>query len=121
MTSKVADAVVEAWQKRQAGIDLVTVYLQPMADAGEIPLAVETSMEATLIDPDTGEESRHSVDGHRGPGGGRSGRAADLRLQDGSQVGSTVRGHARDPAVELRLPVPARRLAWKRAAWKSAR
>ena len=41
--------------KKQA-VDLVTVYLQQMADALETPLAVETSMEAPLVDPETGED-----------------------------------------------------------------
>ena len=49
------NSVHECDALRQQAIDLVTVYLQQMADAGEIPLAVETSMEAMLIDPDTGE------------------------------------------------------------------
>lgn len=40
--------------KRQA-VDLITAYMQRAADVLETPLAVETSMEAPLIDPDTGE------------------------------------------------------------------
>jgi putative RecB family exonuclease len=45
----------EGTLKKQA-VDLVTVYLQQMADALETPLAVETSMEAPLVDPETGED-----------------------------------------------------------------
>jgi len=48
--------------KRQV-MDLVTVYLNQQADADEIPLAVETSMEAPLIDPETGEDLRIPLTG----------------------------------------------------------
>ena len=36
-------------------VDLVVAYMQQTADLLETPLAVETSMEAPLVDPDTGE------------------------------------------------------------------
>ena len=50
------DSVHESDTLKQQTIDLVTVYLQQMADAREFPLAVETSLESPLIDPDTGED-----------------------------------------------------------------
>lgn len=50
------ESVQESEILRQQTIGLVTVYLEQMAGAGEIPLAVETSMEAPLICPDTGED-----------------------------------------------------------------
>jgi putative RecB family exonuclease len=48
----------ECGKLKQQAIDLVTAYLQQVTAANtacEIPLAVETSMEAPLIDLDTGE------------------------------------------------------------------
>ena len=50
------ESVQESEILRQQAIGLVTGYLEQMAGAGEIPLAVETSMEAPLVDPDTGED-----------------------------------------------------------------
>ena len=41
--------------KKQA-VDLVAAYMEHTADAQERPLAVETSMESPLIDPDNGED-----------------------------------------------------------------
>jgi len=50
------DSIQESEILRQQVIGLVTVYLEQMAGAGEIPLAVETSMEAPLVDFDTGAD-----------------------------------------------------------------
>mgnify|MGYP005843206797 FL=1 len=41
---------------KQQALALVAAYMDHVADTLEIPLAVETSMEAPLIDPDTGED-----------------------------------------------------------------
>jgi predicted RecB family nuclease len=45
----------EGSMKKQA-VDLLAAYMEHTADALETPLAVETNMEAPLIDPDTGED-----------------------------------------------------------------
>jgi predicted RecB family nuclease len=45
----------EGSMKKQA-VDLVAAYMEYTADAVETPLAVETSMEAPLVDPDTGDD-----------------------------------------------------------------
>jgi len=41
--------------KKQA-VDLIALYLLQTADVVDIPIAVETSMEAPLVDPETGED-----------------------------------------------------------------
>ncbi len=45
----------EGTLKKQA-VDLVAAYMEHTADVLETPLAVETSMEAPLVDPATGED-----------------------------------------------------------------
>ncbi len=45
----------EGTLKKQA-VDLVAAYMKYTADARETPIAVETTMEAPLIDPNTGED-----------------------------------------------------------------
>jgi len=45
----------EGTLKKQA-VDLVATYMEHTADTTETPLAVETSMEAPLVDPETGED-----------------------------------------------------------------
>lgn len=50
------DSTKQADGLKQQAIDLVTVYLKQMTDARETPLAVETRMEAPLVDPYTGED-----------------------------------------------------------------
>jgi len=45
----------EGTLKKQA-VDLVAAYMEHTADMSETPLAVETSMDAPLIDPDSGED-----------------------------------------------------------------
>jgi putative RecB family exonuclease len=50
------DSTAEEDALKQQALALVAVYMDHVADTLEIPLAVETSMEAPLIDPDTGED-----------------------------------------------------------------
>ena len=52
---KFESAAEEQALQKQAG-DLVTAYLAYVPAAGPRPLAVETSVEATLVDPTTGED-----------------------------------------------------------------
>ena len=49
------ESVQESVKLQQQTIGLVTAYLRTVAEVREFPLAVETSMDAMLIDPDTGE------------------------------------------------------------------
>ncbi len=56
MESMQFDSTKEEGNLKKQAVDLVTVYLQQMADALETPLAVETRMEAPLVDPETGED-----------------------------------------------------------------
>lgn len=49
------DSAAEEDSLKQQALALVAAYMDHVADTLEIALAVETSMEAPLIDPDTGE------------------------------------------------------------------
>ena len=53
--------------KKQA-VDLVAAYMEHTADTLETPLAVETSMEAPLVDPIHRRGSRYPAAWHRGLG-----------------------------------------------------
>lgn len=50
------ESVATELQLKQQAAGLVTMYLQQMADAHDIPIAVETSLERPLIDPTSGED-----------------------------------------------------------------
>jgi len=50
------ESVQEEGMLKKQAVDLVAMYLIQTADAGDIPIAVETSMEAPLVDPETGED-----------------------------------------------------------------
>ncbi len=50
------ESVAAELQLKQQAADLVSVYLTLMADANDIPLAVETTLQRALIDPTTGED-----------------------------------------------------------------
>jgi len=50
------ESVAAELQLKQQAADLVRVYLTLMADANDIPLAVETTLQRALIDPTTGED-----------------------------------------------------------------
>ena len=50
------DSTEEEGALKKQAVDLVAAYMEHTADALETPLAVETSMEAPLIDPETGED-----------------------------------------------------------------
>jgi len=84
------ESVAAELQLKQQAADLVRVYLTLMADANDIPLAVETTLQQSLVDRTTGEDLGIPLlgvldlilDDRDGP--------ADLRLQDVKQVGGPV-------------------------------
>jgi len=50
------ESVAAELQLKQQAVGLVTMYLKQMADAHDIPIAVETTLERPLIDPISGED-----------------------------------------------------------------
>jgi len=48
---------------KQKAIDLVDAYLKAVSDVAEVPIAVETSLKAPLVDPATGEDLGISLTG----------------------------------------------------------
>lgn len=99
----------EAMRKRV--VDLVGAYLKAIPADEPRPLAVEAALEAPLVDPVTAEDLGIPLvgivdlilDGHEGP------LVADF--QDQQPQCRTAGDHPRNPALVLRLLVPARRAA----------
>jgi len=54
--SMLFESTAEEGSMKKQAVDLVAAYMAHTADALETPLAVETSMEAPLIDPETGDD-----------------------------------------------------------------
>ena len=92
--------------KKQA-VDLVAAYMEHTVDAQERPLAVETSMEAPLIDPDNGEDLGIPLMGIVDLVTGSRDGPSVIDFKTSARSSPPHESHTRDPALQLRLFVQA--------------